>query len=267
VVFSILFFQMGVPDYTKVQIGDVVAASPAAQAGLKINDVILTANGVAIHDSTQLHDVIYAGLDKPVQFTLRRGSQTVNVTATPDSKRPPNQGALGISMGPALVPSGSVIESIQYGSLAVYEQARLLILLPAQMIRGQVSSQDSRFVGLKGIYDLFGQAVSRDVQSRAPIASSPSKTPSPAGPQTPTYFTLQLIGILTISLGILNLFPFPALDGGRILFIWPELVLRRRIPARWENGINAAGMAVLLLFMLYVNVMDFVNPAIVNLPK
>ena len=270
VVFSFLFFQMGVPDYTKVQIGDVVAASPAAQAGFKINDVIVTANGVAIHDSTQLHDIIYASLDKPVQFTLRRGSQTISLTATPDSKRPQSVGALGISMGPSMVRTGSMLESLQYGSLAVYEQARLLVLLPAQMIRGQATAQDSRFVGLKGIYDLFNQAVASDVQSREPVSSAPSPsspTTAPAGPQTPTYYTLQLIGILTISLGVLNLFPFPALDGGRILFIWPELILRRRVPAQWENGIHAAGMALLLLFMLYVNVMDFVNPVIVNLPK
>jgi regulator of sigma E protease len=267
VVFSLLFFQVGVPDFTKVQIGDVMAVSPAAQAGLKVNDVIVAANGVAIHNTTQLHDIIYASLDTPVQFTLRRGSQTINLAATPDSKRPQNVGALGISMGPAMIQSGSLIESVQYGSLAVYEQARLLILLPAQMIRGQANPQDSRFVGLKGIYDLFGQAVSRDVQSREPVSSSPSSTPAPAGPQAPTYFTLQLIGILTISLGVLNLFPFPALDGGRILFIWPELILRRRVPAQWENGIHAAGMALLLVFMVYVNVMDFVNPAIVNLPK
>ncbi len=265
VVFSILFFQIGVPDYTKVQIVDVMAGSPAAQAGIQANDLILTANGVAIHDSTQLHGIIYANLDKPVAFTLRRGTQSVAVTASPSSARPQNQGALGISMGPALIPSGSVIDSVRYGSLAVYEQARLLILLPAQMIRGQVNSQDSRFVGLKGIYDLFGQAVSRDVQSREPTGSASSA--SPASPQTPTYFTLQLIGILTISLGVLNLFPFPALDGGRIIFVLPELFLRRRIPSEWENRINAVGMALLLAFMVYVNVMDFVNPAVVNLPK
>ena len=76
VVFSLLFFQMGVPDYTKVQIGDVMPASPAAQAGLKLNDVIVSANGVTINDSTKLHDIIYANLDKPVQFTVRRGKQT-----------------------------------------------------------------------------------------------------------------------------------------------------------------------------------------------
>lgn len=262
VVFSLLFFQIGVPDYTKVQIGDVLAGSPASQAGIQVDDIVVAANGVDIHDSTQLHDVIYSNLDKPVEFTLQRGNQTVNLTATPSSSRPQDQGALGISMGPAMIKSGSAISSLEYGSLAVYGQIRLLILLPAQLIRGQVSAQDSRFVGLKGIYDLFGQAVSRDVQSREPSASAGS-----AGAQAPTYFTLQLIGILTISLGVLNLFPFPALDGGRIIFVLPELILRRRVPAEWENRINAVGMALLLAFMLYVNVMDFVNPAVVNLPK
>ncbi len=267
IVFSFLFFQMGVPDYTKVQIQDVLAGSPAQQAGIQVNDVVLTANGIAITDATQLHDIIYANLDKPVLLTLKRGNQTVSVTVTPLSSRPQSQGAVGISMGPMMVQSGSVIESLQFGTLAVYEQTRALILLPSQMLRGQVSSQDSRFIGLKGIYDLFGQAVSRDVQSREPTASTSSSPAAPTSPQTPTYFTIQLIGILTISLGVLNLFPFPALDGGRILFVLPELIIRKRIPTAWENSINAIGMAILLLFMLYVNVMDFVNPAVINLPK
>ncbi len=263
VVFSILFFQIGVPDYTKVQIADVMPASPAAQAGFEPNDIILKANGQTITDSTQLHDIIYASLDKPVQFAVQRGKQTISITAVPSSKRPQGQGALGISMGPALIPSGSVIDSVRYGTVAVYDQIRALVLLPAQMIRGQASAESSRFIGLKGIYDLFGQAVTRDVQSREP-ATSPG---SASAPQTPTYLTLQLIGVLTISLGVLNLFPFPALDGGRILFVLPELFLRKRIPPEWENGINAVGMALLLAFMVYINVMDFVNPAVVTLPK
>jgi regulator of sigma E protease len=263
VVFSLLFFQMGVPDYTKVQIAEVMADSPASQAGLLPDDIVIQANGEKINDTNQLHDVIYGNLDKPIQLTVLRNGQPVTVTATPSSKRPAGAGALGISMGPALVRGGSVIESVQYGALAVYEQARLLVLLPAQVLRGQATPESSRFVGIKGIYDLFGQAVSRDVQSREPTSSSSAALPS----EMPTYFTLQLIGILTISLGVLNLVPFPALDGGRILFVLPELLLRRRIPPEWENGINAVGMALLLAFMLYVNVMDFVNPAIVTLPR
>lgn len=263
VVFSLLFFNMGVPDYNQVQIGDVLVDSPASSAGIQANDIVVCVNGVEIRDPTQLHDIIYASLDKPIEITLRRGAGTVSVTAVPSSTRPADKGALGISMGPALVRPGSVITSLKYGAMAVAVQARLLILLPAQLLRGQLSPEESRLIGLKGIYDLFGQAVSRDIASR----ETPSTASGAASTETPTYFTLQLIGILTISLGVLNFFPFPALDGGRILFVLPELILRRRVPPEWENRINAAGMLVLLALMAYVNIMDFVNPAVVNLPK
>ena len=210
-----------------------------------------------------LLDLVVIDLRKNDLFTNSQrivAAPIEGLSGNPPEVPDPGQGALGISMGPALIPSGSAIQSIRYGSLAVYEQTRLLVLLPGQMIRGQVSPENSRFVGLKGIYDLFGQAVSRDVQSREPTSAAPAS-------QVPTWFTLQLIGVLTISLGVLNLFPFPALDGGRIFFVLPELILRRRVPPEWENGINAVGMALLLAFMVYVNVMDFVNPAIVTLPK
>ena len=56
--------------------------------------------------------------------------------------------------------------------------------------------------------------------------------------------TLELIASLSISLGIFNLFPFPALDGGRIIFVLPELIFRKRVSPQIENMVHAAGMAV-----------------------
>ena len=273
IVFSYLFYQMGVPDYSKVQIGDVIPNSPAAQAGIQANDIVLSVNGQTISDPNTLHDVIYANLDKPVTLTLQRGNKTVTVTATPLSSRPQSEGALGISMGYAMVRSGSIIESTGYGALAVYDQISMLVSLPAEMINGQITPDQGRFVGLKGIYDLFGQAVSRDIQSRQttqvtpPSASSSSSSSAPVNPQGPTYFTLQLIGILTVSVGFINLLPFPALDGGRIFFVLLELILRRRVKPEFENYVHAVGFAILILFMIYVNAMDFIHPAIINLPK
>jgi regulator of sigma E protease len=141
----------------------------------------------------------------------------------------------------------------------------MLISLPAQILRGAISPEEGRFIGLKGIFDLFGQAVSRDVESRAPEQTEAS-TPAPAAPRSPSFYTLQLIATLTISIGLFNLFPFPALDGGRIIFVLPELILRRRVSAKFENYVHGIGMAILLLFMLYINVMDFINPAQMVLP-
>lgn len=76
---------------------------------------------------------------------------------------------------------------------------------------------------------------------------------------------LQFFTDITISLGLINLFPFPALDGGRILFTLPEIVIRRRIPAQYENLINLVGFGLLIFLMLYINIQDFISPAI--LPK
>jgi regulator of sigma E protease len=111
-------------------------------------------------------------------------------------------------------------------------------------------------VGLKGIYDIMEYSVQQGIEaSQAAPASQPFAWYIPA---------LEIIAALSISLGVFNLFPFPALDGGRIIFVLPELITRRRVPAQFENLVHGLGMAVLLLFMLYVNVMDFVNP--INMP-
>ena len=74
VVFSLIFLNIGVPDYNQVQIGAVLDDSPAASAGIQANDIVVSVNGVAVTDAGQLHDLIYANLDKPVQLGLRRGA-------------------------------------------------------------------------------------------------------------------------------------------------------------------------------------------------
>ena len=146
--------------------------------------------------------------------------------------------------------------------MLTYAQMRQIVSLPVMLIRNQLSPEEGRFIGLKGIYDLFGQAVSRDVESREEVPPATGE----ATPIEPTNFTLQIIASLTLTLGIFNLLPFPALDGGRILFVLPELILRRRVPPELENVVHAVGFALLIAFMLYINAMDFINPANFTLP-
>jgi regulator of sigma E protease len=141
---------------------------------------------------------------------------------------------------------------------------RALISLPAQLIRGTLPAEQGRIIGLKGIFDILGQSVSHDVQASN---NNDGNTPVPSrDPIDQPVRTLELIASLTISLGVFNLFPFPALDGGRIIFILPELIFRRRVSPQVENLVHGLGMAFLLLFMIYVNVMDFVNPISVTIP-
>jgi len=261
VVSSMLFMQVGIPDMSRVMLYEISPNSPAEQAGLQANDLVVAIDGEQITGDAQFRSLIKSHLDQPMQITVERGAKTLNLTATPPSTRTAEEGALGILPGPPMVQTKSIIKTIPYGARYTYEQIRQILALPAMMIRGSLTPEEGRFIGLKGIYDLFGQAVSRDVQSRETAATAP-----PATPIEPTNFTLQIITSLTITLGIFNLLPFPALDGGRIIFVIPELILRKRVPAKFENWVHGIGFALLILFMLYINAMDFINPINITLP-
>ena len=140
-------------------------------------------------------------------------------------------------------------------------QAATIVYLPIALIQGAIAPADARFIGFKGIFDMFDVAVEEDVSTRQEVAAAPAG----AAPQ-PTNWTLNLIGVLSISLGVMNLFPIPALDGGRILFTLPEILFRKRIPPQWENTVNGIAMLMLIGLMLFVNIMDFVNPAQIPIP-
>jgi regulator of sigma E protease len=75
---------------------------------------------------------------------------------------------------------------------------------------------------------------------------------------------LVFLTSITVSLGVLNLLPIPALDGGRILFVLPELITGRRVSQNVQNVINAVGFISVILLLIYFNILDFTSP--VQLP-
>lgn len=170
---------------------------------------------------------------------------------------------IGVSFctGCRFVPVNTPGENLRYSLQYTGSQMRALVTLPVQLIRGTVAPEQGRLIGLKGIFDIMKQSVANDVE-----ASNTPSTSASSGPLDKPVQTLFLIASLSISLGIFNLFPFPALDGGRIIFVLPELIFRRRVSPRVENLIHGMGMAFLLLLMIYINVMDFINPVNVTMP-
>ena len=76
------------------------------------------------------------------------------------------------------------------------------------------------------------------------------------------FLTLNLIGVISAGLAVANLLPFPALDGGRLMFVAIEAVIGRRVSPRYEGLAHAIGFAILLALMVYVNFQDFVNPIV-----
>ncbi len=266
VVTALLIALTGIPVPGQVLMQDVVPDSPAAQAGILPKDVILSISGQSVSTLEEAKSLIAASVDKPLTLTLQRNGETIQITATPLSSRSPEQGALGVSLGYEARPA-TPVEIIGGGFVYTGLQSAGVLYLPVAILKGEVSGEDARLVGLKGIYDFFGQALQRDVESRAPASAAAvpgAETPVPAS--QPTYYVLSLVISLSVSLGVFNLLPIPALDGGRILFALSEILFRRRLPAPMENAINGVAMLGLIALMLFINVMDFINPANIQLP-
>jgi regulator of sigma E protease len=261
VVFSILIAMEGIPIPGSVRIDSVSENSPALLAGVERGDILLAINGESVTDIQPAIDIIQKNLDKPVELLLDRKGEKITITATPLSSRKREEGALGIALG---YPTRSAtIGEIAGGGITITAiQAATIVYLPIALIQGAIAPEDARFVGFKGIFDMFNVAVEEDVTSRQAAATAPASSGAPQ----PTNWTLNLIGLLSISLGVMNLFPIPALDGGRILFTLPEILFHKRIPAEWENRVNGIAMLLLIGLLLFVNIMDFVNPVQIPTP-
>ena len=259
-IYSIIFGRVGVPDATRVLVSSVSEGGPAAQAGFEYGDIFISGNGQPIRNYDDLRLIVDRNENKPVTFLVDRNGEQVELTATPQMNAEAKRIMIGVGLGVPFKKATSPIETLSLGARYTAMNIQALIALPAQMIRGSVDSEQSRLIGLKGIFDVLQQTVSRDVEASATAA------PASTDPMDQPVRTLELIASLSISLGLFNLFPFPALDGGRIIFILPELIFRRRVSPQLENLVHGMGMAFLLLLMIYINVMDFVRPINVTIP-
>lgn len=267
-ILSGIIMSAGVPLTYSVTFGQVLAGSPAALAGFKVGDVIKSINGEQMKSAEEVHNAIYSNLDQPITVVFERGGKEMTLTVTPSSQRNEQEGAIGVQLAEQVnqVRKVTLLTALQLGFTQTGQFMRAFVTLPARIIQNQVEPGAARFIGLKGMYDFMNETVRADTQSRTPPASTPPGTGTPAQPLQPTYYTWNLIAVISLSLGVFNLLPIPALDGGRILFLLPELIFRRRVPPEVENRVHAAGMVVLLLLMVVINAMDFINPVVTKLP-
>ncbi len=124
-----------------------------------------------------------------------------------------------------------------------------MALLPGRLIAGSIPPDQARVVGPVGMFNIYQQARARDTQDQAA-----------QNPQTPAVNTLLLMAFISVALGITNLLPIPALDGGRILFVLPELITRRRVKPEFENTVHMIGFALLILLLVVITTNDLLHP-------
>ena len=247
ILLIVMFSVAGGQDTSKVMVAEVAPNSPAQAAGLEVGDVITR---VGDYDIASFEDISAATskyLDIPVELTYERNGISNTVELTPRSNPPENQGAMGVSITYPVIslPFG---ESVSQAFKTFWLQVKTTLLIPVNLIRGAISSADARIVGIKGIYDIFNNAAQMDQTS--PVATG-----------FPIY-RLSVISMISIAVGITNLLPIPALDGGQILFLAIEAITRKRIPEKVALLINNLFFYALILLMVFITIQDFRNPVL-----
>lgn len=250
ILLVMIYSAVGIPASDQAMISQVVPGSPAMLVGLEPGDIILSVNGETIENIDALIEVINQNAGTETTLTIERDGQTLSVQIIPRKDPPEGEGAMGIGLTNPLKPT-PFFQSVGYAFKATGYIIKETLLLPGRLIQGTVDPSLARPVGYKGIYDIYSQAVSMDQESDLPTAE-----PLPI-------FTLSIIANISIALGITNLLPIPALDGGRILFLLPELLFKKRIPQKWENVVNSVFFMLLIGLMIYITILDFTNPVVI----
>jgi regulator of sigma E protease len=257
-VYTILFSQVGIPDKNSAVVAMVESGSPAEMAGLKVNDIVLTAGGQTVTNYNQLIAITHNYLGKSMPLTILRNGQTLNITVNPRSVVAANQGPMGIAVGQLLHQPKNWFQTIPVSFSATGSDIQNLLALPGQIIAGTISAKEAQIGGPRTIWNLFQQSVARDVSSRQTASSGQS--------QTPTNYTLLVIISLTLTVGVVNLLPIPALDGWHIFTTLIEIVIRRPIPAKYQTVINSIGFLVLLILLGFFYIKDLISPISITLP-
>ncbi|MGQ9567703.1 MAG: M50 family metallopeptidase [Anaerolineae bacterium] len=226
-----------------VMLESVVEGSPAASAGLQAGDVVLTADGLPMRTSRELHDYIYSHLGREITFRVRKGAATgpaqeVLVRIVPRTNPPQGEGAIGV----VLRPKYSWLQALRYGAQMTLSVVVLTLQLPILLLRGTLTLEEARPVGPVGIAQLAGGAMAHGLAT---------------GLWYPLFLTM---GFVSAALGVTNLLPLPALDGGRIAFLLVEAVRGKRVDPEKEALVHMMGMALLIGLMVLVTYQDLVSP-------
>ncbi len=221
------------------KITQIAPGSPAEEAGLLPGDVFYAVNGEVVTAARSLGEMVRAQLGEIVTVTLLRGDELYSRQVLARQEPPPGQGAMGVGIsGVLMLVTLPFFRSIWLGIVGIADYIQAVISLPMLLISGQLSPQEAALSGPVGIAQLVGGAVN-------------------ATAETGLWFPVwQLAAIISAGLAIANLLPIPALDGGRLLFIFIEKLRGRRIAPEKEGVIHIVGFVLLLGLMVVITIND-----------
>ncbi len=246
----VIFWAIAMMGTPAVAITGVNPDSPALAAGLQEGDVVLEVEGVKADSSRVIAEPMYAKGGQSVSMLVLRDGQEIALTVIPretGAYDPASEGPIGVSLGAAVggerITRNPVEAAVNAGQM-IGDYVSLFVSVPGMLVRGELSPQEARPLSIVGISQIAGQSVEATTTTRD------------------LFPVLNMMAFISVALGLTNLLPIPALDGGRIMFVIIEAIRGRRIEPEREGMVHVIGMLVLLGLMALMMVQDIVNPII-----
>lgn len=220
-----------------IRIVQVLPDSPADRAGLRVGDVVESVNDRLFSSAPELYD--YVGTqEEGMVFLVQRGEEHVTSTLSREAM----DGAEGKILGVALVRTGFVsygfFPSLLRGVMATGQMTIQIVVAFAELIQNLVTTA----------------SVSLDVSGPVGIAVMTGEAAHLGLP-----YLIQFAALLSINLAVINVLPFPALDGGRILFLLIEKIRRRKVGERVEAMAHNLGFLLLISLVILVTYRDLAH--------
>jgi len=248
-----------------VLVTEISPSSPAAGA-FKVNDRITKIDQTEITATDLLVNYVRKNAGKEVTVTFLRDGKEQTAKVTPRKDPPSGQGPLGITIvtdsteiDPAFgfsltdkepyvyeTKRSNIIEGLGVAGTQFGDLMNRIVQAPVMMVRGVLSPSEARPVSVVGISQMGGQVLQQSLDTGE------------------SYPLLGFAAVISIALGVTNLLPIPALDGGRILFVIIEMIRGKPIDPEKEGYVHLVGLGLLLALSVLLIFNDIINP--INLP-
>ncbi|MDP3880531.1 MAG: M50 family metallopeptidase [Dehalococcoidales bacterium] len=240
VLFSLVFMIPRDVITGQVLVEEVAADSPAAMAGISPGDIILSVNNEPVRNNNDLYRYIQNNRGEETTLLIQHADSTrENVRLIPRLKPPADEGAIGVAI--TTVNTETITQSFPVWQAVPMGIGQIVTYLVAykESLGSLFSGEETAsFFGPVGIAQLTGEV--------AEIGGIRA--------------LLDITGFISLLIGIFNLFPLPAIDGGRITFVVLEWVRRgKRVSPKTEGLIHIIGMALLLVFLFALTYQDIVR--------
>jgi len=229
-ILSFVFAFVGVPKEVSNEIEKIVPNSPAAAIGLKPGDKIVSIDNMPASNMEKSISYIHDRSGKLLSIKIARDGKELLFKVAPKYDQKLKVGLIGFSPKPTYVKVGP-LSALYYGLQQTWAMILLMFIIIGKLITGSISLGE--IAGPVGIAQITGTYA-----------------------QSGFLTFLQFMAFLNVNIGIINLLPLPALDGGRIAFIIIELLRRKPIDIKTENKIHQWGLYLLLALMVLVTFND-----------